>query len=83
MEIYLISAAEQWKVRRRYLRSAYSTGMINQFIPNLYQQSCLLLERIKTKRAEDDHFRFFNTHAFMSFFCKYIFTFHSFVDNWQ
>lgn len=74
MAIDLISVDKQWKGRRRYLRSAYSTGMINQFIPTLYQQSCLLLERIKTKRAEDDHFRFFNVHAFLSFFCECIFT---------
>lgn len=43
---------------------------MNQFVPTLYQQSCLLLDRLKTKRAEDDHFKFFNTHAFMSFFCR-------------
>lgn len=71
---------EQWKGRRRYLRSAFNTGIINQFVPTLYQQSCLLLDRIKMKRAEDDHFKFFNTHAFMGFFCKFLVYTHIHID---
>nr|WIT94135.1 cytochrome P450 monooxygenase CYP410D4 [Euwallacea interjectus] len=64
----LLSPEEQWKGRRRYLRSAYNTNMINTFIPTFYQQSCALIDLIKKKKPEDDHYKFFNTHAFMNFF---------------
>lgn len=71
--IKLVLVGDQWKGRRRYLRSAFNTVMINQFVPTMYQQSCLLLQRLTTKRPEDDHFKFFNVPAFMSFFCEYFF----------
>ncbi|XP_066154471.1 cytochrome P450 4C1-like [Euwallacea fornicatus] len=64
----LLIPGEQWKGRRRYLRSAFNTNMINTFIPTLYQQSCSLIHLIKKKKPEDDNYKFFNNHAFMSFF---------------
>ncbi|XP_066257187.1 probable cytochrome P450 4d14 [Euwallacea similis] len=64
----LLIPGEIWKGRRRYLRSAFNTNMINTFMPTFNQQSCALIDLINKKKPEDDHYKFFNTHAFMSFF---------------
>ncbi|XP_066154473.1 probable cytochrome P450 313a2 [Euwallacea fornicatus] len=64
----LLISGEKWKGRRRYLRSAFNTNMINTYIPTFYRQCCNLVELIKEKKPEDDHYKFFNTHTFLCFF---------------
>ncbi|XP_066257473.1 cytochrome P450 4d2-like [Euwallacea similis] len=64
----IINPGDVWKSKRRYLRTAFNTNIINTFVPILHQQSCTLIDLIKKKKPDDDHYKFFNTHAFKSFF---------------
>ncbi|XP_050308966.1 cytochrome P450 4c21-like [Anthonomus grandis grandis] len=64
----LLVDVDKWKPRRRYLRSAFKTNMLNGFCPTFYHQSCALLEKIKNIQPKEDLFKFFNKYAFMNFF---------------
>ncbi|XP_050308951.1 cytochrome P450 4C1-like [Anthonomus grandis grandis] len=60
--------AEHWKPRRRHLRAAFTTNMIRSIYPTFHEQSCILLDRVKTFKPEDSLYDFFNKYVFKIFF---------------
>ncbi|KAL1509692.1 hypothetical protein ABEB36_004394 [Hypothenemus hampei] len=64
----LVLPGEEWKKRRRYLRAAFKSNILNSFMTIFNQQAHVLNEKITNLQPNQDLYKFFNIYSFMNFF---------------